>query len=181
MPAEPASSTPPPALGRVLERNIIAVTRQRARARHRRSRSDRVADRITDFSGSMAFVYLHLVWFGVWVIANTGFFGLHAFDPFPYGLLTMIVSLEAIFLSTFVLISQNRMGEENDHRADLDLQVDLLAEHETTRILQMLQAIQDHLGITDDRTAEIAELELDKKPEDVLDAIEKVQARMLRK
>ena len=80
----------------------------------------RIADVITSFSGRMVFAYVHIVWFGVWILLNTGRFGLRAFDPFPYGLLTMVVSLEAIFLSTFVLISQNRLSEETERRADLD-------------------------------------------------------------
>jgi uncharacterized membrane protein len=113
----------------------------------------RLADAITSFSGSMLFVYLHIGWFGVWLLVNTGRIGIPPFDPFPYGLLTMIVSLEAIFLSTFVLISQNRFSDESDRRAELDLQIGLLAEHELTRVLQMLDAIQDKLGIENDASS----------------------------
>ena len=78
----------------------------------------------------MAFVYVHIVWFGAGILLNTGRLGVHPFDPFPYGLLTLIVSLEVIFLSAFVLISQNRLSEETEHRADLDLHIGLLTEHE---------------------------------------------------
>jgi uncharacterized membrane protein len=102
---------------------------------------DRIADTITSFSGRMGFVYVHIVWFGLWLLLNTGRVGVRAFDPFPYGLLTMIVSLEAIFLSTVVLISQNRLSGEIERRADLDLHTGLLTEHELTRVLQMLDAI----------------------------------------
>ena len=131
-----------PALNKVIERNIRTIIRLRLKTAGERSMQDRIADIITAFSGRMGFVYVHIVWFGLWILVNTGRFGVRVFDPFPYGLLTMVVSLEAIFLSTFVLISQNRMSEEIEHRADLDLHIGLLTEHELTRVLQMLDAIQ---------------------------------------
>src|SRR6185295_16080422 len=89
-----------PALSKVIERNIRTIIQLRLKASGERSSQDRIADAITSFSGSMAFVYLHLAWFSIWVLLNTGRYGVHPFDPFPYGLLTMVVSLEAIFLST---------------------------------------------------------------------------------
>ncbi len=90
---------------------------------------DRVADKVTDFAGSLRFVYLHSVWFGVWVLVNIGLLGAALkFDPFPFGLLTMIVSLEAIFLSTFVMVSQNRQSARADLRAKLDFETNLRAE-----------------------------------------------------
>jgi len=98
--------------------------------------------------------------------------------PFPYGLLTMVVSLEAIFLSTFVLISQNRLSQEVEHRADLDMHIGLLTEHELTRVLQMLDAIQDKLGIENDEDSELADLEMETRPEDVLAEIERLQQRL---
>ena len=100
---------------------------------------------------------------------------MRAFDPFPYGLLTMIVSLEAIFLSTFVLVSQNRMGEETERRAVLDLHIGLLTEHELTRVLQMLDAIQAKLHITDHELSDLADLEMETRPEDVLAEIDRLQ------
>jgi len=120
-------------------------------------------------------VYLHALWFGLWVLLNTGWLGIGPFDPFPYSLLTMIVSLEAIFLSTFVLISQNRSGAETDRRADLALHVGLLTEHEVTRALQMLDAIQERLGVTNDPESDLAQLEMETKPEDVLAEIERLR------
>jgi uncharacterized membrane protein len=90
---------------------------------------DRVADRITNFAGSLNFVYLHSLWFGVWVLINVGLIGVSAeFDKFPFGLLTMIVSLEAIFLSTFVMVSQNRQSARADVRAELDFETNLRSE-----------------------------------------------------
>src|SRR5512140_1660868 len=100
-----------PALSKVIERNIRTIIHLRTKAADERSLQGRIADAITSFSGRMIFAYIHIVWFGIWILLNAGWFGLRAFDPFPYGLLTMIVSLEAIFLSTFVLISQNRLAE----------------------------------------------------------------------
>jgi uncharacterized membrane protein len=91
----------------------------------------------------------------------------------------MVVSLEAIFLATFVLISQNRMNEEAEHRADLALHIGLLTEYELTRVLQMLDAIQDKMGIENHEDSELADLEMETKPEDVLAEIERLQQRAL--
>lgn len=165
-----------PALSKVIERNIRTIIQLRTKAARERSLQSRIADAITSFSGRMIFAYVHIAWFGVWILINTGRFGLPVFDPFPYGLLTMVVSLEAIFLSTFVLISQNRLGEETERRADLDLHIGLLTEHELTRVLQMLDAIQSKLEIVDHQNSELADLEKETKPEDVLAEIQRLQA-----
>lgn len=170
-----------PALSKVIERNIRTIIHLRTKAARERSLQGRIADAITSFSGRMIFAYVHIVWFGTWILLNTGRFGVRVFDPFPYGLLTMVVSLEAIFLSTFVLISQNRLSEESERRADLDLHIGLLTEHELTRVLQMLDAIQDKLGIVDHANSELADLEMETKPEDVLAEIHRLQAIELSK
>lgn len=166
-----------PALSNVIERNIRTILRLRLQAAQRRNLQDRIADAITSLSGRMLFVYVHIVWFGVWILLNTGRVGVPPFDPYPYGLLTMVVSLEAIFLSTFVLISQNRLSQQTEQRADLNLQTGLLTEHELTRVLQMLDAIQDKLGIKDHEASELADLEMETKPEDVLAEIERLGQR----
>jgi uncharacterized membrane protein len=170
-----------PALSKIIERNIRTMIDLRLKAAHEQSLHDRIAGAFTSFSGRMVFVYVHVVWFGVWILLNTGRMGVQPFDPFPYGLLTMIVSLEAIFLSTFVLISQNRLSEETEHRADLDLHIGLLTEHELTRVLQMLDAIQEKMGIENHEESELADLEMETRPEDVLAEIERLQQRALRK
>jgi uncharacterized membrane protein len=170
-----------PALSKIIERNIRTIIHLRTKAARERGLQSRIADFITSFSGRMIFVYVHILWFGIWILLNTGKFGVRAFDPFPYGLLTMVVSLEAIFLSTFVLISQNRLGEESERRADLDLHIGLLTEHELTRVLQMLDVIQDKLGIVDHENSELADLEMETKPEDVLAEIHRLQALEIRK
>ncbi len=175
-----------PALSKVIERNIRTIIHLRTKAARERGLQGRIADAITSFSGRMIsgrmiFAYVHIVWFGIWILLNTGRFEVHVFDPFPYGLLTMVVSLEAIFLATFVLISQNRLGEETERRADLDLHIGLLTEHELTRVLQMLDAIQDKLGIVDHENSELADLEMETKPEDVLAEIERLHTREVSK
>jgi uncharacterized membrane protein len=165
-------------LSHVIERNIRTITRLRLHTAQERTVQDRLAGAITSFSGSMLFVYLHSLWFGAWLLVNTCHMGILQFDPFPYGLLTMIVSLEAIFLSTFVLISQNRFSDEADRRAELDLQIGLLAEHEITRVLQMLDAIQEKLGLENDADSELADLEMETRPEDVLAEIDRVHRQV---
>jgi uncharacterized membrane protein len=117
----------------------------------------------------MLFVYVHVIWFGIWVAINRGWFGIEPFDPFPFGLLTMIVSLEAIFLSTFVLVSQNRTSLVGDKRADLDLQINLLAEYEITRILTLVDAIAERLGIEEAEDPAMEELERNVSPDVILD------------
>jgi uncharacterized membrane protein len=169
-----------PALSKIIERNIRTIIDLRQQAARERSLQGRISDAFTFFSGRMDFVYVHAVWFSVWIILNTGRVGVHPFDPFPYGLLTLIVSLEAIFLSTFVLISQNRLSEEAEHRADLDLHIGLLTEHELTRVLQMLDAIQAKMGIENHEASDLADLEMETKPEDVLAEIERLQQLALK-
>ena len=94
-----------------------------------RGTQDRIADAITAFAGTMTFVYLHALWFAVWIVCNEGAFGRGAvWDPYPFGLLTMIVSLEAIFLSTFVMVSQNRQAARENIRADLDFETNVRSE-----------------------------------------------------
>jgi uncharacterized membrane protein len=165
-------------LARIIEQNIHTIIHSRETAASQRNHEERIADTITDFSGRMYFVYFHILWFTVWILINLGYFGITPFDPYPFGLLTMIVSLEAIFLSTFVLISQNRLSAEADRRADLDLQIGLLAEHELTRVLKMLDEIQDKMGIENDSDRELRDLEKNVHPEDVLAEIDRVQEQL---
>jgi uncharacterized membrane protein len=105
----------------------------------------KLADFIADYSGRISFIILHIIWFGFWIYVNTGrvLFGISGFDPYPFGLLTMIVSLEAIFLSTFILISQNRQGVKSELRADLDYQVNIKAEKEIAELESILRDIKE--------------------------------------
>jgi uncharacterized membrane protein len=107
---------------------------------------DHVADTVTTFAGSLKFVYMHSVWFLIWVVVNVGLIGRAAeFDPFPFGLLTMVVSLEAIFLSTFVMVSQNRQAARSDLRAELDFETNLRAEIWAVHIGAQLGIDPDHV------------------------------------
>lgn len=168
-------TVPPPQpadLASALERNIHAL-RERQRSEEADAlREEKIADAITRFSGSMRFVYLHLVIFGVWTLVNFGLVpGVPRFDP-TFVMLATWASVEAIFLSTFVLISQNRASAAAEKRANLDLQISLLAEHEVTRLVRLTTSIANQLGIPAARDPELAELQRDVAPEAVLDAIE---------
>jgi uncharacterized membrane protein len=131
-----------------LEENVQAIKRWEQAALHSRSRAEQLSDWIISTVAGGSILFLHFGWFGFWVLANLGIIpGITPFDPFPFPLLTMTVSLEAIFLSLFVLASQNRMSRQADKRAHLDLQIDLLAEREMTVVLRLLQDIARHLDV----------------------------------
>jgi uncharacterized membrane protein len=160
-------------LAGVVHRNIRALLEVRQQFALRKGPQEHVADAITAFTGSMTFVYLHALVFGSWILINLGKVpGLEPFDPFPFAMLAMLASVEAIFLSTFVLISQNRMTALADKRSDLDLQINLLAEHEITRLISMVDPIAHHLGIEDAQRPDVEELKRDVAPEVVLQEIE---------
>ena len=128
--------------------NIRAVARLQERMLRGRSGADRAGAGVTRAAGTTVFVGIHVIWFAVWIGANINVVSaVRIFDPYPFNFLTLVVSLEAIFLTLFVLISQNRMSKEADRRTHLDLQVNLLAEEETTKALAMLHRISQHLGL----------------------------------
>jgi uncharacterized membrane protein len=143
------------------QRNIDSIMKLERDAIHSRSHAEHIADKITTFAGSTPFLLLHVVWFCAWVIVNVGLIpGIHPFDPFPFSFLTLVVSLEAIFLTLLVLMSQNRMIKEADKRTHLDLQLNMLAEQEATVLLKLVQRIGKHLGVeleTDQTAQELAE------------------------
>ncbi len=162
----------PPGLSPVLERNIRALQLRREREAMEATAEERIAEAITRFTGSMLFVYLHLAFFGFWIVANLGWIpGVPSWDP-SFVVLAMMASVEAIFLSTFVLISQNRMSAAADKRANLDLQISLLAEHEVTRLITLVSGIADRLGVRTEADAELGEITQDVAPEAVLDELE---------
>src|SRR5205085_8869559 len=161
-----------PHLAAVVHRNIAALVNFKKQHDSNKGLEERAADIITRFAGSMRFVYAHLALFAAWIIINLGAIpGLPTFDPYPFVMLAMFASVEAIFLSTFVLISQNRMAALADRRADLDLHISLLAEHEITRLVRMLQAVLERLEVPVDAREELQELEQDVQPEDVLEEL----------
>ena len=161
----------PDSLNSALRRNIEALRERKRQDEENAALQDRIADRITGFTGSMTFVLLHLTLYGFWIIANLGWVpGVPRWDE-TFVVLAMVASVEAIFLSTFVLISQNRMAAAADERADLDLQISLLTEHEVTNLIRMVRKIAERVGV-DVPHEEVAELERNVAPEAVLDAID---------
>jgi uncharacterized membrane protein len=163
---------PPESLSGGLRRNIQALRERRRQEEEHAAVEERVARGITRFAGSMRFVYLHLLVYGFWIVANLGWTpGVQPWDP-TFVELAMIASVEAIFLSTFVLITQNRMSATSERRAELDVQVSLLAEQEITKLVQMVSEISRRMGMEEEPSGEIDEMKRMVAPEAVLDAIE---------
>lgn len=159
-------------LASVLHRNVQALLEHRQEELRRRTTQEKFADGVTKFAGSLASIYIHAILFGTWIVWNLPWLSFPKFDP-TYVMLAIFASVEATFLSTFVLISQNRMSTMGDKRADLDLQVSLLAEHEITQLLHLVTAIAEHLGLEEAQKPELQELKLDIAPAAVLETIEK--------
>jgi uncharacterized membrane protein len=155
-----------------LRDNIAAMERQQARERQAESFSTRAADAITRFTGSMTFVLIHLTVYGLWITINLGWIpGVPQFDE-TFVVLAMEASVEAIFLSTFVLISQNRMAAAADRRADLDLHINLLTEHELTKLTVLVAAIADKLQVRSGADPDLEEVKQDIQPLHVLDELD---------
>jgi uncharacterized membrane protein len=171
MPPESLTTPAQAPLASVLERNIQGLVRRRKAENEAKSPADRIADRVTRFAGSMAFVYIHLAVFTAWIVVNMPWVPGPKFDP-TLVTLAMWASVEAIFLSTFVLISQNRSAELADKRNELNLQISLLAEHEITRLVELVSAMAQQLKIQQAHNPELEELKRDVAPEKVLDSIE---------
>ena len=155
-----------------MDRNIAAMQARRQQDAANASRQEKTAEWITSFVGSMWFVYLHLAIYAAWIGLNLGIVpAIPKFDP-SFVILAMEASVEAIFLSTFVLISQNRATVAADKRADLDLQINLLAEHELTRLATLVAAIAEKLDVPIEDPDALAEIQRDVAPETVLDALQ---------
>jgi uncharacterized membrane protein len=167
-PAEPKS------LNALTRKNIELICQLEKLANAKRSRTDRLAAAISRFVGSMGFVYVHVIWFGAWIALGLlpGVPEAWKVDPFPFTFLTFVVSLEAIFLSTFILISQNHEERLARRRNHLDLQINLLSEQENSQILKMLEAIERRLQIPGDPKARI--LEQATSPEEMVAQIDAV-------
>jgi len=164
----------PRTVKQLTQHNIETVAALETATQKNRTGVDRIADGIAAFCGSMAFVYVHVVWFGGWVLLNSGLVPKHLhFDPFPFQFLTLTVSLEAIFLSAFILISQNRQSRVSDRRNHLDLQINLLAEQENSKMMAMLSAISRKLGI-EDSDPEIRILQEATEPGQLAEQIEEI-------
>ena len=165
-----------PGMSTVVRRNIGALTEVRRREERRRTFSDRIADAVTTFAGSMWCVYAHVLLFGGWLTLNSGKVPhVRPWDPFPFVMLAMFASVEAIFLSTFILISQNRMTRMADRRAELDLQISLLTEHELTRAILLMDSVARHVGAPLPPERELTDIKRDIHPVKVAEEIEKAE------
>jgi uncharacterized membrane protein len=166
----------PDTLNSALRRNIEALERRKRDEEAAASLQEKLARAITGFAGSMRFVYVHAAIYGLWIVINLGAIpGFPRWDP-TFVTLAMIASVEAIFLSTFILITQNRMAATADRRAELDVQIGLLAEHEITKLVQLISDIAERMGVQPE-PEEVDELKRDVAPEAVLDAIEESERR----
>ncbi len=157
----------------IIRRNVSTIAELEKKADVGRTISDLLAERINRFCGSMVFVWVHLFWFIFWIAMNT--FSSHRFDPFPFNFLTLMVSLEAIFLSTFILISENRRSALDDRRNHLDLQINLLSEQENTKMLSLLHEIAVKVGIPFNKS--LTALEEETKPETLMQHIDALQKK----
>ena len=172
-PAEPAST---PSLDEILERNIQTIVERRKEDAAAVTKHQSAATAIARFIGSFWFIYAHLALFGGWILANTiGLPGIPMFDP-ELVLVATFAAIEAIFLTTLVLINQNRMAAAADKRSELDLQISLLTEHEITRMLHLVSAMAERLKVRSSVDEEIEELKQDVEAGAVLDKIESADA-----
>ena len=136
-----------------------------------RTSMERYADKITTLAGSNIFLFLNVAWFAVWILWNTGIFPVKAFDPFPFGFLTMVVSLEAIILAILVLISQNRSAKIADIREEIQLQINIVSEEEITKIMEMLVSLCEHNGISMKSDSELQSMLNPTNPEKIEKAV----------
>lgn len=157
------------------KQNVERVSKLEETARQQRTITDRVAEAIAKFCGSITFVWVHVIWFGGWILLNV-VPGLRHLDPFPFTFLTLIVSLEAIFLSTFILISQNLETRVSERRSHLDLQLNMLSEQENTKMIALLIAIAEKVGAEMDRDPKLEALTEDTVPEELVEQIEAHEA-----
>ena len=155
----------------VTKRNVHSIVQLERAARASRSNADRIADSIAQFCGSMTFVWVHVIGFAGWILANS-LPGLRPFDPYPFTFLTLVVSLEAIFLSTFILISQNHETRVTERRNQLDLQINLLTEQENTKMLIMLERIAEKVGAITNDDPSLQVLDQATNPERLAEQIE---------
>lgn len=178
-PEKPLVGGHPSGLASVVDQNIRALIARRREEERCTGWEDRAAGAISRFVGSMRFVYLHVLIVSGWIVWNTGWLAVRPYDP-SLVILAVAASVEAIFVSTFVLITQNRMAAQADKRADLDLQISLLAEHEITRLISLVTRIAERMDIQESHNPELSELSRDVAPEKVMDRIEEHEHELRR-
>ena len=157
-------------LAPVLRRNIRALHERREAEREAADASQRLARRIASVIGTMAFAYVHVAALAAWIGIQLGLTPIKPFDP-HFTAVISVASVECVFMTIFVLINQRVEARAADRRADLDVQISLLTEHELTRVITMVHAIADKLGVEVPDDSEIQHLEKDVAPEEVLDAL----------
>lgn len=149
------------------------MARREATAKRHRAWPQRMGDRIAESAGQFWFICLHVIWFGAWLLLNGGLFKrVHPFDPYPFSFLTFVVSLEAIFLSLILLMSQSREMKQEEARAKLDLQINLLTERETTKVLELVHALCARQGMAEANDEEVKDLLQPVEPDQLLNELE---------
>ena len=164
--------------GGVLRSSVEALAAVAERERLAVRPADRLADRISAIAGSLPFALVNGLFFAGWLIWNSGLGGLPAFDPYPFGALTVIVSLEAIFLAIFVLMSQNRQTVASDRRASVDMHVNAIAEREITKVLELLNELRGDLGVQRKQDQELHDMMQHTDVKELVDAVEEVEQRL---
>lgn len=162
-----------------VENNIRALINRQVKEEQGKSFKEKIGERIGRFTGNLAFIYTHAIVFGSWLIWNLGWLGLKPFDPSFIGL-QLITAIEAIFLTTFVLMSQNSLDTQADKRAELDLQISLLSEHEITRLISLIKGIAQKLDVEEAKNPEIEELSKDVRPDKLMDTLESEKQKSIR-
>jgi len=155
----------------LVEKNIKALVNRQMEEEKQKPFREKIGERIGRFTGNLAFIYTHAIIFGIWITWNAGWLGLKPFDP-SFSILQITTQIEAIFLTTFILMSQNSLDAQADKRAELDLQISLLSEHELTRLIALVKGIAQKLEVQEAKDPEIDELSKDVMPEELMDKLE---------
>ena len=177
-PQTSAAATNREAADHHIAKNVETILALEQAAKMNRTTSELIANAVARFCGSMTFVWVNATWFGLWILINT-LPGIKHIDPFPFTLLTLMVSLEAIFLSTFILTSQNLETKISERRNHLDLQINLLSEQENTQMLAILDAIAKKVGADLSNVPQVEVLREDTQPEALAQHIADMEEEMV--
>jgi len=172
-PANTKKSVPPKTVEQITAQNVRTIGQLERAAQRQESLGDRIAAEINRVCGSMLFLWINAIAFTVWMSLNTLILP-KPWDPFPFAFLTLVVSLEAIFLSIFLLIAENRQARVEERRSKLDLQINLLAEQETTKTMKLLHLIARKVGVEEEADEEYAVLEQVTRPEKLIAQIDSI-------
>ena len=158
-----------------VQRRRTAIKSFKAKADAKRTQTEKFADMLTAKFGTIVFLSLNIIWFVTWIVINTGMTMLEPFDPFPFGLLTMVVSLEAIALAIIVLISQNREARISELREEIELRLNTISEGELTKLINLMAVLLESQGIKIDDDPELAHM---LKPIDSAEIIRQLEAEL---